>query len=227
MAAIGLAAVASVVALFAALAWRRERSRRAGLEGELGALRGELDSQREAARSRARSGHERGDELAELRRKLEKARKRAFVANEEKGPLEARAAELEAKLRARELDAARLRDALIRLQAEHERAVREGAHLREEQAHAVQAAARQVDPEAHRQLAQRCEAAEQEARRIAGLLRDSEREASRYRQRERVQRRAYTVLRGELDVARDRIRALQGLPGESPAPGESAELGSD
>jgi chromosome segregation ATPase len=226
--AIGLVALAAAAALFAALGWRSERSRRAGLERELALLRDELDSLREAAQGRARAGRERGDELGELRRKLEKARKRAFTATEEKAPLEARAAELEAKLRARDLEAARLRGQVALLEAEQERATREGARLREQHARAVQAAATvRIDPGEHRQLAQRSEAAEQEVRRLAGLLRDSEREAGRYRQRERVQRRAYTVLRGELDVAKDRIRALQGLPGEEPAAGDGAELGPD
>jgi hypothetical protein len=191
-------------------------------------LRDELASLREAAQGRARARRERNDELVELRRKLEKARKRAFDAAEEKRPLEERAGELEIRLRARELDAARLRDQVAHLEAEHERAAREGARLREEHARAVQAAAAaSIDPEDHRQLAQRSAAAEQEVRRLAGLLHDSEREKSRYRQRERVQRRAYTVLRGELDVAKDRIRALQGLPGEEPDAGDAAELGSD
>ena len=44
---------------------------------------------------------------------------------------------------------------------------------------------------------------------------------------ERVQRRAYTVLRGELEVAKDRIRALQGLPGEDAPLEHGVELPTD
>jgi hypothetical protein len=57
---------------------------------------------------------------------------------------------------------------------------------------------------------------------------DAEREAGRYRQRWRTQQRLYMVIRGELEIAKDRIRALEGRPPRenrhlSPQIPESAE----
>src|SRR5690606_19753419 len=134
-------------------------------------------------------------------RKLEKARKRAFSAQEERAALDARIRELEALVRAREEEAARLRGRIDGLEAERDGAAREAARLREELARATRAAAAaRIDPDEHALLRKRVEAAEDEVRRLNGALRAAEQEASRWRQRERVQRRAYTVLRGELDI---------------------------
>jgi hypothetical protein len=70
-------------------------------------------------------------------------------------------------------------------------------------------------------------------RRLAARVREVEAESARYRQRARTHRRLYMVIRGELDVARDRIRALSGRPPRKGpraplvAVGEAEEAASD
>ena len=196
----------------AALAWRGERARRAQAESDAARLGAELDAARAAVETGARASRGRQDELVELRRKLEKARKRAFAAQEERGPLEARVKELEASVRGREEELARLRGRLDAFESARESADRETGRLREELARAEKAAAAalRVDPEEHALLRKRVDAAEDEVRRLGAALRAAEQEASRWRQRERVQRRAYTVLRGELDIAKDHLRVARG-----------------
>jgi len=214
----GSAGATLVLALLAALAagaslvaWRGERTRRARAEGEARRLDEALGTARAEAEAAARAGRGRQDEVGELRRKLEKARKRAFSAQEERAPLEARVKELEGQARAREEEAARLRGRLDGFDADREAAGREAARLREELARAEKAAAAvRVDPGEHAFLRKRADAAEDEVRRLGAALREAEHEASRWRQRERVQRRAYTVLRGELEIARDHLRVARG-----------------
>jgi chromosome segregation ATPase len=216
-AAFAAAALGVGGALLAGTRWRRERSQRGVLEAEVERLAGEAAAARAEADARARARRERSEELSELRRKLEKARKRAFAVQEERAPLEARLAEVEDRLRARDEEAGRLRARAEQLEAERSVAAREMDRLREELARAEGAAAAvRIDPDSHRELGQRVEAAEEEVRRLQAVLREVEHDASRWRQRERVQRRAYTVLRGELEVAKDRIRALRGEAGADP-----------
>jgi len=221
-----------VVALLAALgggvalvAWRGERSRRAGAESEASRIQAALDAARAEAEAAVRASRGRQDELGELRRKLEKARKRAFTAQEERAPLESRLKELEALARSREEEAVRLRARLDGFEADRESTGRESTRLREELARAEKAAATlRIDPQEHAFLRKRADAAEDEVRRLGAALREAEHEASRWRQRERVQRRAYTVLRGELDIARDHLRVARG---EGALEVEDGSLGAD
>jgi chromosome segregation protein len=215
--ALGLAIAAAV----AAVAWRGERARRVALDFEAEELREAAIAARRDAEAKTETKRARGDELVELRQRLDKAKRRAFTAQEEKAPLEARIAALETELGDRERETKRLRDDLARLEGEVEMANRDKTRLRDETQRAVEAreaAARvpRVDPEEQRSLAHRADAAEEEVRRLNGQLREIERDAMRYRQRERTHRRLYMVIRGELGAAQDRIRQLTGAP-----PGEA------
>ncbi len=223
LAVLGLAGAGLMV-----IAWRGERSRGAAAQAEAERLSAEAEALRRATDAAQRAGRGQGEELAGLRRKLEKARKRAFVAQQEREPLAVRITELETTLADRERMAAELRRQLESFAEERERSGRELARLGEELAGARQAAAgARIDPGEHALLQQRVEAAESEVRRLQTLLRETEHEASRWRQRERVQRRSYTVLRGELEIAKDHLRALRGGGGIEVDDGAAAALRSD
>jgi chromosome segregation ATPase len=223
LAVLGIAGTGLMVAV-----WRGERVRHAAAQAELQRLADEIESGRRTAETAQRAGRGHAEELAELRRKLEKARKRAFVAQQEREPLAARIAELETTLTDRERVATELRRQLESFAEEREHTGRELARLGEELTGARRAAAgARIDPGAHGLLQQRVEAAESEVRRLQTLLREAEHEASRWRQRERVQRRSYTVLRGELEIAKDHLRALRGDGAIEVDDGAAAALRSD
>jgi chromosome segregation ATPase len=215
---LGVAVLAAVIGF---VAWRGERTRRLGLEAEVAGLRDSIASEHRAIEQKTTERRERGDEVAELRRRLEKAKRRAFSAQEERAPLEARAGALETELREREAECKRLRDEVAKLEGDVDGARRDTARLREEASVAVQErdkAARvvRIDPDEHRGLAHRADAAEEEVRRLNARIREVEADAMRIRQRERTHRRLYMVIRGELGAAQDRIRHLSGAP-----PGEA------
>jgi chromosome segregation protein len=218
IALVGLAVLAAIVGF---LGWRSERTRARALDAELADVRDAIEAERGARETKATEKRERGDEIAELRRRLEKAKRRAFTVQEERAPLEARATALEAELRERESECKRLRDDVAKLEGDMDGARRDTTRLREEASLAVQerekaARVARIDPDEHRGLAHRADAAEEEVRRLTAQLRDIERDALRYRQRERTHRRLYLVIRGELGAAQDRIRQLSGAePGEA------------
>lgn len=217
----GIALIAGATALGAGFAWRGERVRRGAIEAELAAQAEQQEAHRRATETKAEARRGRETELADLRQRLDKAKRRAFQAQEDKAPLEARIAALETELGDRERETKRLRDDVARLEGEVESAARDRERFREEATRFAgerDKAARElrVDPEEHRATTHRLEAAEEEVRRLGAQLRDVERDAMRYRQRERTHRRLYMVIRGELGAAKDRIRALTGAP-----PGEA------
>ncbi len=220
-AAFALVAVAMLAAGAGWVAWRGERARRLGLETEFATLRDSIESERSALEQKAADRRERVGEVAELRQRLEKAKRRAFSAQEEKAPLEARVAATQVELRDRDAECKRLRDEVARLEGDTDAARHDVVRLREEASHAVQERDRatrvvRIDPDEHRALSHRADAAEEEVRRLNGQIRDALRDALRYRQRERTHRRLYLVIRGELGAAHDRIRQLRGEP-----PGEA------
>lgn len=218
---LGAALIAGATAVGAGLAWRGERVRRSAADAELAARAEQYETLRRTIDTKAEARRGRDAELADLRQRLDKAKRRAFQAQEEKAPLEARIAALETELGDRERETKRLRDDVARLEGEVDGAARDRERLREEAARVTgerDKAARElrVDPEEHRATTHRLAAAEEEVRRLGAQLRDLERDAMRYRQRERTHRRLYMVIRGELGAAKDRIRTLTGAP-----PGEA------
>jgi chromosome segregation ATPase len=220
-AAFGLLGLAVLAAGIGFVAWRGERARRLGLEAELATLRDSIESERSALEQKTADRREREGEIAELRRRLDKTKRRAFSAQEEKSPLEARVAAIETELRDRDAECKRLRDEVARLEGDVDGARRDTVRLREEASRAVQerdkaSRVARIDPDEHRALSHRADAAEEEVRRLNAQIRDVERDAMRFRQRERTHRRLYLVIRGELGAAQDRIRQLSGGP-----PGEA------
>ena len=202
-----IAAAAAVGAAVAVWRWRAEQAGREAAEGEAVALRDELGRAHEEAEAKLRARAEQGDEVRELRRKLDKAKKRAFAAREERAPLESRVAEAEARVAERDAELARLRDEVVRLGQSAERSEREAERTRGELARRPEAPA--VSPEQLGVLEQRAEQAEGAVRELHQKLEESGRECSRYRQRERTHRRLYMVIRGELEIAKDKIAKLE------------------
>lgn len=204
-------AVAWIVAVLAvgaaagmAVAWRARSQRCRELDATLAGLQGELEEERQRHERRQRSWEERGRELAELRRKLDKAKKRAFDASESTTSLEERISELEKRATSREQEAQE-----ARLVAEGLREKLEGERKRaEELTRKLAGAGPRVDPQEAASSTKRALAAEAELAELTEKLRAAEREASRYRTRERTHRRLYMVIKGELDAAKDRLRAL-------------------
>lgn len=222
--ALAVLGVAGAGLLFAA--WRSERARLEAVQAEALRLADALESARRGSEAAGHAGRSRSDELTDLRRKLEKTRKRAFAAQQERDPLAARVTELETMLMDRERTAAELRLRLEGFADERAGTARELAKLRDELAEARRdTTGARIDPGEHGLLQQRAEAAETEVRRLQTLLRAAEQEASRWRQRERVQRRSYTVLRGELEIAKDHLRALRGEGGIEVDDGAAAAAG--
>lgn len=222
-----------VVALLASLTagvvvwWARaQRNGRSVLEGQLGGVRAQLSDAQAQLAKRSRALAERRKELGELRRRLDKTRRRAFDARESTGSLEERVQELQRGLSRREQQA---RQAAMVLES-----AREQLSSREQEIarlHEQLATARpRSDPEEQARGSQRVATLEAELSDLTRKLRDAERETARYRSRERTHRRLYLVIRGELEIARDRLAALGVTAGESrPAVthGESApEVGN-
>ena len=79
--AIALVGLALLAAVGGFLAWRGERARSRTLGAELAGLREAVEAERSATETKATERRERGDEMAELRRRLEKAKRRAFTAH--------------------------------------------------------------------------------------------------------------------------------------------------
>jgi chromosome segregation ATPase len=90
----------------------------------------------------------------------------------------------------------------------------EAAQLREQ----VAAARPQADPEEQVRLSGRVATLEAQLRDLTQKLQEAERETTLYRSRERTHRRLYIVIKGELDVARDRLADLGAPAPEAPHP---------
>ncbi len=203
---LALACVAAGFALVQGQVTRRalERERRAHEEAKT-----ERDRLRETASQNERKGGDRADEVRDLRKRLEKTKRRAFEAQEELEPLRGRVTQLENELRGRD-HTLRLRDdAIARSESLLASALAERDSAKAEVERAGTVA---QDLAAQRDAAKRVEegAAADQLAKFEARAAQAEREASRYRQRHRTSERLYTVIRGELDIAKDQIRALQG-----------------
>jgi chromosome segregation ATPase len=182
------------------------------------ALRSDLESREQELARRTRAAKERSQELTELRRKLDKTKKRAYSAHEETSGLEGRVRELEETARRREVEAREARAEVNRLEGRLQQQEGEGARFRARLATSKPGSkGPNADPEELARLTKQVAAAKAELKELTEKLLASEREASRYRSRERTHRRLYLIIKGELDVAKDRLRLLEGKgPGPSP-----------
>jgi chromosome segregation ATPase len=217
-----LAGLATAVAAGLALAWRSQRDRCSTLEGEARELRDALEAERAQLQRRARSGEDRTRELKELRARLEKTKKRAFASQEAAAPLQSRIRELEEGLASGERKLRALRLETEHLRQRSQARERETAELRQRLAGLE---GRSLDPQQAATLTRRVEVAEAEVAALGEKLRLAERETRRYRTRERTHRRLYHVIKGELDVAKDRLRAIErAAPVPERLPGNAVEV---
>ncbi len=144
----------------------------------------------------------RGEELAELRKKYEKIKKRAGESLEEEKTLPARIRLLEADLASEKADARAARDEIVRLHAEIETA---GVELARERARASTL----VPPSSTDEVdGLRGRVAELEAKtgRLAADLEAARHDTSKYKGRWETLEKAYVILRGELELKKDETR---------------------
>jgi chromosome segregation ATPase len=192
----------------AALAFLFQRTRasdssRTALRAELDASGLELEALQKRVEQTRSELRGRGEEIAELRKKHEKLKKRAGESLEEEKLLPARIRTLEADLLAERSDARAARDEIVRLHGELERS---GADLAREQARAAQL----VPPTSHDELdGLRLRTAEVEAKlaRFAGELETARHDIAKYKGRWETLEKAYVILRGELELKKDEARS--------------------
>lgn len=189
--------------------WAWERGRRGLKERYLEELQ-EVQQRLEGELARhVRSGEKRAEELADARRRLERAKKRVLdVQAAEEGWRQERR-KLESRLELRETELREGRERLERVEAELRLGERRAA---EQRAELERARAATADRSRQRDRTREGTDADAERSRIRELekrVREAEGEARRYRTRERTHRRLYDVIKGELDVMKDRVRALE------------------
>jgi len=192
-----VAAVAAGGGIAAFLRARSAGLRTSELAEALSQRESELRSVRKRSDRRREDERQRGEERGQLRRKLEKARKRAAEARDERDAERVRACALEQRVSELETD---LRDARTGL----ERARAAAAH----------AAAPAPPPgpaiaEREAEAARRATRAEEGLRDARAELDRAHREVTRLRDRSRTQDKLYTSLRLELEAKKDRVRAQQ------------------
>ncbi len=160
----------------------------------------ELQKRLEQTKSDLRS---RGEELAELRKKHDKLKKRAGDSLEEEKALPARIRTLEAELVAERTDSRAARDEIVRLHGELERAA---AELAREQTRAAQL----VPPTDRSELdglSRRASDAEAKRERLAAELETARHDVAKYKGRWETLDKAYVILRGEHELKKDEVRA--------------------
>ncbi|MGH0034937.1 MAG: hypothetical protein ACQGVK_07905 [Myxococcota bacterium] len=181
---------------------------------QIAAARSERDQAVEAARAaekraeeKARETRKRGEELGELRKRLDKTRKRAARAQDDAKGEGARIRELEEALRIARADRQSALAALDRAQSAAAPAPPPTA--------APSAPESRPEPPAPSEseaLAAQRDLAEQAQARLAAIeaeLRTAAKEAARYQKKARSLETAYTAQHGELEARKDRMRAMQ------------------
>ena len=207
--AFALAAAAAAV-LFVRL--RGAEAARAAGEAEQTRLAAELAETTKRLEQRSAENKARGEELAELRKKHDKLKRRAGDERvEEKGaPARLRAAE--AELAAEKADAKKANEEIARLHAEVEQSAAELARARDELGKSAARLA-ELTPLADRTQLDALErrAGEGEARltKIGADLEAARRDAAKYKGRWETLDKAYVVLRGELELKKDEQRNLR------------------
>jgi chromosome segregation ATPase len=228
-------AVAAAVAAFALVRLRAAEAADAVTRAALAERDEQLAATEKRLEQRSTEARARGEELAELRKKHDKLKRRAGEEHEEEKGAPARIRALEADLEAERADSRAARDEIVRLHAEGERASAELARVGAELAR-VQAKLAEVTPLADRSeldaRERRAAESESKAAKLAAELDGAQRDAAKYKSRWETLDKAYLVLRGELELKKDeartqraeleRLRALEVVLVE-PEPRPSAE----
>jgi DNA repair exonuclease SbcCD ATPase subunit len=202
----GLLAVAGVVALLRA---RSEAERVASLELQLEALEKEFRASRAQNEKKAGAQLRKGDQDAELRRKLDKAKKRAAQAREAEKLEAERVKGLERELALRQADLQGLRAELERASAAPAPAVRPVVVPKkpdpEEVARREAAAAHKKDEDIVAMEA-RVARAEAAAKRSADEAAGHRKQMERLKGKLSTQELLYVSIRSELEAKKDRLR---------------------
>ena len=199
-----LAAFAFLAATVSFGRYRSESSRVAELRGELEGLGCELKALEEK-REQVRDEHRRrGEELADLRKRLEKTKRSRGVARERERTEPGQIEELERTL---ELRAQALTRAREELQQSHRELARVHATLEHER-EAARGPREEADARAREATTRlgRSEVGLSKAREDLGAERH---ELMRWRKRAENLDKVYMVLRGEHELAKDQLRAQQ------------------
>lgn len=202
----GIAATGAI----AGLAFGMARARAAAdASRALQALTTELDALRTRSEKRTDSDRRRDEELAELRRRLEKTKKRVSQAREDERQESSRIRELEEKLRLAQADSRSMRSDLQQAETEIARlreAPRPKAPPPPPPAPAPAAA---PEPPRDEELVRRAEEANSRVRALEEQLVAARVDAERQRRKVAAHERLYVALRGELGAKKERLRTQQ------------------
>ncbi len=200
----GLAAVA---ALAAALFFARSRAEQAlsrELTSQLEEVREELAVAGRRLEKQKEDHRRRGEELADLRKRLDKAKRSRGAVRENERAAPGRVAELERTIELQTEDLARARTelegALGELAVVHAQLKRERDDARKP---------REEADKAVRELETKLGQAQADVERTAGDLDTARHEYGRWRKRAENLDKVYMVLRGEFELAKDRLRAQE------------------
>ena len=205
---LALLGVAVIAATALTLLWRRAEARIVAQEEALEGLRSERESLTAGLSRERRARTEQGEELATLRKRVDKAKKRS--ARAEKGAADlplgtaSRIADLEAQIERVE----RERD---RSRAEREQLAAQVGNLEarlEVARRPAQPAAPPATPDAEREAARLAEAVER-VDKLENQLELAKQSEVRMRRRMATQEQLYASIRAELDVKKDRLRAQE------------------
>jgi len=198
-----------IAALLFYLRLRAESTRAAGLAAEVESRRKDLEVARAELAQRATNAQHRGSEVGELRRKLEKTKKRAAREREERGGDADRIQELEEILQGEKAAAAAMRTELSRLRAQSG-AIRAAVTPEPPAAPAPAPAPAEADRERIEELERKLEAVEkaleERDQKLSAADKEAKKETSRLRGKLRTQESVYMQLRGELEAKKDRLK---------------------
>jgi chromosome segregation ATPase len=194
-----------IAALLFYLRLRAESTRAAGLAAEVESRRKDLEAARVELAQRAANAQHRGSEVGELRRKLEKTKRRAAREREERGGDPDRIRELEEILQGEKTAAAAMRAELSRVRAESA-AIRVAVTPEPPASPAPAAADRERIEELERKLETAEKALEERDQKLSVAAAAAKKETSRLRGKLQTQESVYTQLRGELEAKKDRLK---------------------
>lgn len=196
-----LSALAAIAAASLLARFRSESSRVAELRSELESLNGELTALEHKCEQQRDEHRRRGKELADLRKRLEKTKRSRGAARERERVEPGRIEELERTLELRSEDLTRARE---ELQQSHGELTRVHARLDRER-ETARGPRDEADARAREATASlgRTEADLSKAQEELGAV---GRELQRWRKRAENLDKVYMVLRGEHELAKDRLR---------------------
>jgi chromosome segregation ATPase len=205
-----LAICAAVAAVALAFARRALAARAQSAESQLETLRADLAALDKRFEERTAEIRRRGEELGELKRRFEKVKKRAAQDREAHGGEDERRSRLEEDLALRTAEVRDVRAELERTQAELVQLSTEVGRLRERPPQRVEVPS-PGDANKLRDLERERESADAALEKQRKAIADVEARNRKLRERLDRHQKLYLVIKGQLEVAKDRIRMLEAL----------------